>query len=50
MSAALVLIVRELLAFAMSVSDMVGGWGAPQSLAIVAGAIIAVFACGGEDR
>ena len=43
--AALVLIVRELLAFAMAVSDMVGGWGAPQGLAIVAGAIITVFAC-----
>ena len=45
MIAALVLTVRELLAFAMSVSDMVGGWGAPQGLAIVAGAIITVFAC-----
>lgn len=43
--AALVLIARELLAFAMAVSDMAGGWGAPEGLGIVAGAIITVFAC-----
>ena len=43
--AALVLIVRELLAFAMSVPDTVAGWGAPEGVTFLVASVAIVFAC-----
>ena len=43
--AALVLIVRELLAFAMSVPDKVAGWGAPEGVTFLVASVAIVFAC-----
>lgn len=42
---ALVFIVRELLAFAVSVPDTVAGWGAPEGVTFLVASIVVVFAC-----